>query len=150
MIAGSKRLLRNGSTVPLKKVSTSATENIQKITYQDADYGRVRKSHYYLPNTRRRVNLVDSSMSATNHPLENGSLGSSCHQTTLFRKRRIGQPQKWRLIHDLSDHTLGHRWSINAGIEKAKFPVTYLSIITATHEVFCRGNSGCMLWGSDP
>ena len=65
------------------------------------------------------------------------------------KKKKIGQPQKWRLIHNLSDHSLGHRWSINAGIKKAEFPVTYPSIVTAAHEVFCRGTRGCVLWGRD-
>ena len=40
------------------------------------------------------------------------------------KKKNIGQPQKWRLIHNVSDHSSGHRWSINAGIKKADFPVT--------------------------
>ena len=68
---------------------------------------------------------------------------------TIPKKKKIGQPQKWRLIHNLSDHSLGHCWSINAGIEKAAFPVTYPSIITAAHEVFCKAPRGCMLWGRD-
>ena len=61
----------------------------------------------------------------------------------------IGQPQKWRLIHDLSSHSLGHSWSINAGIKKGDFPVTYPSIATATHEVFCKSKFGSVLWGRD-
>ena len=43
---------------------------------------------------------------------------------TIPKKRVIGQPQKWRLIQNLSSHTLGHEWSINGGIKKDEFPVT--------------------------
>ena len=42
---------------------------------------------------------------------------------TIPKKKVILQPQKWRLIHNLSDHAWGHSWSINAGISKADFPV---------------------------
>ena len=65
------------------------------------------------------------------------------------KKRVIGQPQKWRLIHDLSSHTWGHPWSVNAGIRKSDFPVTYPSIATAAHTVFCVAKRGCVLWGRD-
>lgn len=65
------------------------------------------------------------------------------------KKRVIGQPQKWRLIQNLSSHTLGHNWSINGGIKKADFPVTYPSVATAAHEVFCKPKHGCVLWGRD-
>ena len=65
------------------------------------------------------------------------------------KKKMIGQPQKWRLIHDLSSHKWGHPWSINAGIHKADFPVTYPSIATASHTVFCKARRGCVLWGRD-
>ena len=65
------------------------------------------------------------------------------------KKKKIGQPQKWRLIHNLSNHSWGHSWSINAGIDKAEFPVSYPSITTAAHEVFCRAPKGCVLWGRD-
>ena len=68
---------------------------------------------------------------------------------TIPKKKVIAQPQKWRLIHNLSDHAWGHSWSINAGISKADFPVIYPSIPTAAHEVFCRGKTGCVLWGRD-
>ena len=68
---------------------------------------------------------------------------------TIPKKKVIGQPQKWRLIHDLSSHSLGHSWSINAGIKKGDFPVTYPSIATATHEVFCKSRFGSVLWGRD-
>ena len=37
---------------------------------------------------------------------------------TIPKKKVIGQPQKWRLIHNLSSHRLGHSWSVNAGIGK--------------------------------
>ena len=65
------------------------------------------------------------------------------------KKKKIGQPQKWRLIHNLSDHSLGHSWSINAGIDKADFRVTYPTIITAAHEVFCKAPKGSVIWGRD-
>ena len=68
---------------------------------------------------------------------------------TIPKKNVIGQSQKWRLIHDLSSHELGHSWSINAGIDKTDFPVTYPSIATATHEIFCRAKHGAVLWGRD-
>ena len=68
---------------------------------------------------------------------------------TLPKKRVIGQAQKWRLIHDLSNHTWGHSWSINAGIKKADFPVTYPTIATAAHQVFCKAKRGSVLWGRD-
>ena len=29
---------------------------------------------------------------------------------TIPKKKVIGQPQKWRLIHNLSDHAWGHNW----------------------------------------
>ena len=65
------------------------------------------------------------------------------------KKRVIRQPQKWRLIHNLSAHTWGKPWSINAGIEGSDFPVVYPSITTAAHEVFCRAERGCVVWGRD-
>ena len=65
------------------------------------------------------------------------------------KKQVIGQPQKWRLIHNLSSHRLGHSWSVNAGIGKEEFPVTYPSILSAAHEVFCKPKHGCVLWGRD-
>ena len=67
---------------------------------------------------------------------------------TIPKKKVIGQPQKWRLIHNLSSHRLGHSWSVNAGIGK-EFPVTYPSISSAAHEVFCKPKYGCVLWGRD-
>ena len=68
---------------------------------------------------------------------------------TIPKKRVIGQPQKWRLIHNLSSHKEGHEWSINAGIHKVEFPVTYPSIFTAAHEIFCKATNGCVVWGRD-
>ena len=68
---------------------------------------------------------------------------------TIPKKKVIGQPQKWRLIHNLSSHKMGHDLSINAGIDKMEFPVTYPSIFTAAHEVFCEGSDGCVVWGRD-
>ena len=68
---------------------------------------------------------------------------------TIPKKRMIGQPQKWRLIHNLSSHTLGRHESINAGIDKEDFPVTYPSIGTATHVIFCSAPRGCVVWGRD-
>ena len=68
---------------------------------------------------------------------------------TIPKKRTIGQPQKWRLIHNLSSHTLGRERSINAGIEKVSFPVTYPSIGTAAHIVVCSAPRGCVVWGRD-
>ena len=65
------------------------------------------------------------------------------------KKRVIGQPQKWRFIQNLSSHTLGHNWSINGGIKKADFPVTYPPVATAAHEVFCKPTHGYVLWGRD-
>ena len=65
------------------------------------------------------------------------------------KKRVIGQPQKWRLIQNLSSHSLGHSWSINGGIAKDDFLVTYPSVATAAHEVFCKPVHGCVLWGRD-
>ena len=43
---------------------------------------------------------------------------------TIPKKHVIGQPQKWRLIHNLSSHKLGHSWSVIARIGKEEFPVT--------------------------
>ena len=68
---------------------------------------------------------------------------------TIPKKKVIGQPQKWRLIHNLSSHKEGHEWSINAGIQKADFPVTYPTIFTAAHEIFCRATDGCVVRGRD-
>ena len=68
---------------------------------------------------------------------------------TIPKKRIIGQPQKWRLIHNLSGHTLGRDYSINAGIDKGNFPVTYPSIRSATHTLFCAAPRGCVVWGRD-
>ena len=68
---------------------------------------------------------------------------------TIPKKRKIGQPQKWRLIHDLSSHVLGRDKSINAGINKLDFMVTYPSINTAAHKVFCESPRGCVIWGRD-
>ena len=65
------------------------------------------------------------------------------------KKRLIGQPQKWRLIHNLSSHRLGRQRSINAGIKKENFPVTYPSINTAAHVLFCAAPRGCVVWGRD-
>ena len=68
---------------------------------------------------------------------------------TIPKKRLIGQPQKWRLIHNLSSHTEGRGRSINAGILKESFPVTYPSISTAAHLLFCSAPRGCVVWGRD-
>ena len=68
---------------------------------------------------------------------------------TIPKKRLIGQPQKWRLIHNLSSHKLGRQMSINAGINNDDFPVTYPSINTATHVLFCSAPRGCVVWGRD-
>ena len=68
---------------------------------------------------------------------------------TIPKKRLIGQPQKWRLIHNLSSHRLGRQMSINAGINKKDFPVTYPSISTAAHVLFCSAPRGCVVWGRD-
>ena len=68
---------------------------------------------------------------------------------TIPKKRLIGQPQKWRLIHNLSSHRLGWQRSINAGINKEDFPVTYPSINTAAHGLFCAAPRGCVVWGRD-
>ena len=68
---------------------------------------------------------------------------------TIPKKRKIGQPQKWRLIHNLSGHRFGREWSINAGIDKGEFPITYPSIGTALHKVFCEAPRGCVVWGRD-
>ena len=68
---------------------------------------------------------------------------------TIPKKRIIGQPQKWRLIHNLCIHTHGREKSINAGIKKDSFPVTYPSIGTAAHILFCLAPRGCVVWGRD-
>ena len=68
---------------------------------------------------------------------------------TIPKKRLIGQPQKWRLIHNLSSHSQGRDRSINAGILKESFHVTYPSIGTATHALFCSSPRGCAVWGRD-
>ena len=34
-------------------------------------------------------------------------------------------------------------------IGKEEFPVTYPSILSAAHEVFCKSKHGCVLWGRD-
>ena len=60
----------------------------------------------------------------------------------------IGQAQKWRLIDILSSHKLGHSWSVNLGIGKEEFTVTYLSILSAA-QVFCKPEHGAVLWGRD-
>ena len=68
---------------------------------------------------------------------------------TIPKKRKIGQPQKWRLIHNLSGHNRGKALSINAGISNFEFPVTYPSVNTACHRIFCEAQRGCVLWGRD-
>ena len=68
---------------------------------------------------------------------------------TIPKKKIIGQAQKWRLIHNLSSHRMGYDLSINAGIDKMDFPVTYPTIFTAAHEVFCKATNGCVVWGRD-
>ena len=68
---------------------------------------------------------------------------------TIPKKKVIGQPQKWRLIHNLSSHVRGHAWSINAGINRDEFPVTYPTITTAALEIFCKSKLGAVLWGRD-
>ena len=42
---------------------------------------------------------------------------------TIPKKQLIGQPQKWRLIHNLSFHWQGRHRSVNAGIPQSHFPV---------------------------
>ena len=39
--------------------------------------------------------------------------------------------------------------SINAGINNGDFPVTYPSINTAAHVLFCSAPRGCVVWGRD-
>ena len=68
---------------------------------------------------------------------------------TIPKKRKIGQPQKWRLIHNLSGHRWGRSWSVNAGIAKHEYSVTYPSIGTACHRIFCEAPRGCVVWGRD-
>ena len=68
---------------------------------------------------------------------------------TIPKKRIIGQPQKWRLIHNLSSHTQGRDRSINSGILKESYPVTYPSIRTAAPLLFCSAQRGCVVWGRD-
>ena len=40
-------------------------------------------------------------------------------------------------------------WDQPRANKYADFAVTYPSIVTAAHEVFCRGKRGCVLWGRD-
>ena len=74
---------------------------------------------------------------------------SSAPDLYYLKKRKIGQPQKWRLIHNLSGHISGKAMSINGGISNLDFPVTYPSVSTATHRLFCESARGCVVWGRD-
>ena len=86
----------------------------------------------------------------------NIDLGDRCSRNSLslqgvplLKKRLIGQPQKWRLIHNLSSHRLGRQRSINAGITKEDFPVTFPSSNPAAHVLFCSAPRGFVVWGRD-
>ena len=68
---------------------------------------------------------------------------------TIPKKRLIGQPQKWRLIHNLSFHCAGRHMSVNEGISNKDFPVTYPSVTTAAHLLFCEAPDNSVIWGRD-
>ena len=68
---------------------------------------------------------------------------------TIAKKQLIGQPQKWRLIHNLSFHRQGRHMSVNAGIPPGDFPVDYPTVTTAAHLLFCEAPKGSVMWGRD-
>ena len=68
---------------------------------------------------------------------------------TIPKKQIIGQPQKWRLIHNLSYHRHGRQWSVNAGIPPSHFPVDYPTVASAAHLLFCEAPKGSVMWGRD-
>ena len=68
---------------------------------------------------------------------------------TISKKLIIGQEQKWRLIHNLSFHREGRHKSVNEDILNQDFPVTYPSVTTAAHLLFCMAPKNSVIWGRD-
>ena len=68
---------------------------------------------------------------------------------TIPKKLIIGQEQKWRLIHNLSFHREGRSKSVNEGILNRDFPVTYPTVTTAAHLLFCEAPKNSVIWGRD-
>ena len=68
---------------------------------------------------------------------------------TIPKKQLVGQPQKWRLIHNLSFNRAGRDRSVNGGIPLAHFPVDYPTVTTAAHLLFCEAPAGSIIWGRD-
>ena len=103
------------------------------------------KAQYESEVTLRRV--VFSRQHAPYGPLFHRFFVSTTY--TIPKKKLIDQPQKWSLIHNPSSNRMGRKYSVNAGIKKQDFPVTYPSIGTATHCLFLSALRGCVVWGRD-
>ena len=132
---------------------------------EGVDLGYVGKPRYHRPHQRRRTaeekaqlekqyshecglgRIICAGYYPPTGPLFPTLFVSSTY--TIPKKRKIGHPQKWRLIHNLSGHRYGKAWSVNAGIEKTDFPIQYPSVATATHRLFCEARYGCVVWGRD-